>query len=304
MTVPPRPAVFAPDVAPPGVDVRLVSFADDRRLFKASPKLQLAHTNGASTAGSVASSIRHAEAAPNVNTVPHFQVDLDGSAGMLLTLDRVGIANATMQPSHKDWMTLPDAVRADLLAHPGSVQNWSLATETADTGYIADPTISAFTDAQVETVAIIFAYCAVLYPSIPLTTPTEWHGSGTGSHTDPFGYPYWTIQRGKICPGLKKKAQVRGVILPRAREIYAAWTDTDQEDDMTKEEHDALMAVHDALLVNDPTDGTAPIVSKVNQTHTIMKVLWDGFPGTIVDAAGSLARTIKRLGTKAGVKTD
>lgn len=79
---------------------------------------------------------------------------------------------------------------------------------------------------------------------------------------------------------------------------------TPGDDDMTKEEHDMLRAVHDALLVRDATDGGSSMASKINQTHTIMGVLWDGAPGIIVDGAGSIARTIKRIAQHLGQPTN
>jgi LysM repeat protein len=70
------------------------------------------------------------------------------------------------------------------------------------------------------------AYCAVLY-NISLAYPTSWMGNGTASHTEPFGYPYWTNSSGKICPGQKKKQQVRDIIIPHAKRIRDAWSGKD-----------------------------------------------------------------------------
>jgi hypothetical protein len=194
--IPPKPERFAANIPPPGVTRNLVAFNNVR--VKITPRLQLVHTNGASKEGNIASAKRWAEANPGSNTCPHFQVDRDGSAGMLLELDRKGIGNY-------------------------KAADWSWVIETADTGYLDDPTISEFTGKQAETVAIILAYGAVLY-KIPLAYPATWDGAGTACHTEPFGYPLWTNAKGKICPGQKKKAQMRDLILPRAREIVAAWT--------------------------------------------------------------------------------
>lgn len=196
MAIPPRPSRIAHDTPPPGVQLRLLSFNDKRPKIK--NRLVLYHTNGASGEGSIASAIRHAEANPGTNTAPHFQVDRDGSAAMLLELDRKGIGNY-------------------------KAADFSWVVETADTGYKQDPGISAFTPEQIETCAIIGAYAHML-DDVPISTPTAWDGTGVASHTDPFGYPLWTNARGKICPGLKKKAQVRELIMPLARQIVAAWT--------------------------------------------------------------------------------
>lgn len=111
--------------------------------------------------------------------------------------------------------------------------------------------------------------------------PIEVPRSRTTYNTNPSAYPI-------------KAFALPGVNPPNPQE----------DDDMTKDEHDALMAVRDALLVRDPTDGGPAMVSRINQTHTIMHTLWDGFPGNIVDGAGSLARTLKRIATHLGLKTD
>ena len=199
LTIPPRPEGFHVEQPPPGYRKSYVSFAYTRKIIV--PRLQLAHTNGASSEGSIESSKAWAERRTNAGsatTCPTFQVDRDGDAAMFLPLNRAQNANY-------------------------KVNGWSISYETADTGYKADPSISAFTEAQLQMMANGFAYCSVLF-NIPLTYPTSWNGSGSASHTEPFGYPYWTNSNGKICPGNKKKAQVRDIILPWAREIVATWT--------------------------------------------------------------------------------
>ncbi len=193
---PPKPERFHPDLPPPGFEKKLISFWQDRPRIK--PRLQLVHTNGASREGSVEASYNWANQPGSGHTIPHLQIDRSGRGAMLLPADRKGIAN----------------YRAS---------DFSLGFETADTGYLADPTISAFTDKQAESVAVACAYYAWGY-SIPLEYPATWDGAGTASHTEPFGYPLWTNSQGKTCPGTKKKRQVRDVVLPRARQILAAWT--------------------------------------------------------------------------------
>lgn len=207
MTTPPKPATFAPDAAPPGVEYRHVEFA--RPKLRSPARILLIHTNAARGEGSIESAWNWAHSAPNQRTCPTYQVDLGGGARKMLDSDEDAIANCTIN---------------DYQDGHGDVSEWSQAIETADTGTDDDPTISAFTEAQIETIATIVAY-EHLVPGneIPLDTPTEWYGAGVAGHTDPFGYPLWTCKRGKICPGDKKKAQIRNVILPRAREIVAAW---------------------------------------------------------------------------------
>jgi len=199
LTIPSRPAAFRPDVAPPGYRKLYVNFAAERK--RVAPRLQLIHTNGAGREGSIEASKAWAERRVvngNSTTLPTFQVDRDGDAAQFIDI------NQAQNACYK-------------------VNGWAISYETADTGYLDDPTISAFTEAQIQKLANGVAYCSMLY-KIPLEYPLTWDGAGTASHTEPFAYPYWTNSNGKICPGQKKKAQVRDVIIPHARRIVAAWT--------------------------------------------------------------------------------
>lgn len=201
------PEEYAPHIPPPGIEVDLLPFWEERRLIV--PRLQLIHTNGASVEGTVKSarnySMHNAQPGyihgnpkgPKYTTIPHIQFDRDSTACMFIPSNRQSITNA----------------RAN---------SFSLGFETADTGYLDDPAISAFTDGQLETISVACAYYSILH-NIPLEYPTAWDGRGTACHTEPFGYPFWTSFNGKICPGAKKKAQVRNLILPRAREIRLEW---------------------------------------------------------------------------------
>lgn len=229
MTTPPKPDLFNPEIPPPGYELKLVTFWQERPKMK--PRMQLVHTNGAGGEGSVESSynwsMKNLEPGalygtpPGTKyyTIPHLQIDRSGRGAMLLPADRKGIANY-------------------------KAAGFSLGFETADTGFKDDPTISAFTDKQAEAVAVACAYYAWGY-DIPLAYPETWDGAGTASHTEPFGYPLWTNSQGKICPGTKKKRQVRDIVLPRAQEILAAWTATTppvpEDVDLTQEELDALV---------------------------------------------------------------
>ena len=201
LTIPSKPTSFSPTIPPPGYRKLLVSFNNERRII--TPRLQLAHTNGASKQSSIESAKAWAERR-TVNgvatTLPHFQVDRDGDAAMLLELNRQGITSAKANP-------------------------FVIGYETGDTGYLTDPGISAFTEAQLQKMANGFAYCSMVF-KINLEYPATWDGNGSAAHTEPFAYPYWTNAKGKICPGSKKKQQVRDIILPHARKIVEAWTST------------------------------------------------------------------------------
>lgn len=192
---PAKPSAFHPETPPPGFESKLISFWRDRPII--TPRLQLVHTNGASREGNIQASYNWANQPGSGHTIPHCQIDRDGRGAMMLPSNRKGIANY-------------------------KAADFSLGFETADTGYLADPTISAFTDKQAESVAVCLAYYAWGY-KFPLAYPRVWDGPGTACHTEPFSYPYWTNSNGKICPGSKKKAQMRDLVLPRAREILTAW---------------------------------------------------------------------------------
>ena len=196
LTIPTEPSVLSPEKAPPGYRIDLVWQNDARPIIR--PRLQLAHTNAASTEGSIESSKRHAEAGGG-NTIPQFQVDRDGDAAMLLELNRMGI-------------------------HSYKANSFCIGYETADRGYLADPypTGSPFTEPQLQMLSNGFAYCSMLY-GIKLEYPTTWDGNGSACHTEPFGYDVWTKYQGKSCPGDIKKQQVVDIILPHARKIVAAW---------------------------------------------------------------------------------
>jgi hypothetical protein len=212
LSIPTEPSVLSPERPPPGYRIKLVTFNDRRKLI--TPRLQLAHTNAAASAGSIESSWNWSQrntwdgyiygnpAGSKYTTIPHFQVDLDGDAAMLLELNRQGIVNARANP-------------------------FSIGYETADRGWRTDPypTGSYFTEPQLQKMANGFAYCSMLF-KIRLEYPTTWDGNGSACHTEPFSYPYWTSFEGKTCPGNRKKTQVRDVILPHARKIVAAWTGT------------------------------------------------------------------------------
>lgn len=225
--VPVKPDAFTPDGAPVGVEVRFVTFWQDRPLI--TPRSLFVHTNAARGEGDVDSAWNWSHAKPGSNTLPHYQVDRDGRARKMLPTNRRGIANATVtrpgpagtKAQWDRWNALTPEQQAESDAH-GNIAGWSLAVETADTGTDDDPAISAFTGAQVEVLAAILAYESIAH-SIPLAVPADWWGPGTATHTWPHDYPWTTLYRGKTCPGDKKKAQFRDVLLPLALGVRDAW---------------------------------------------------------------------------------
>lgn len=232
MTTPPKPEVIDATHAPAGVECKWVDFWQQRPLQ--TPRILLVHTNGASREGSIEAAWNWAHAAPNKNTIPHYQVDRthDGvtRARKMLPSNRRGIANATVlayQGSH------------------GNIRDWSLAIETADLGWPDPGGACGFDAGQGELIAQIIAYESVLW-GFPIEYPTEWFGTGVGSHTEPFGYPYTTTSVGKPCPGDAKKRDMREWVMPRAREIRDAWTAAEHPiviDPPTSEEDDMASSV-------------------------------------------------------------
>lgn len=232
--IPPRPDRFTPDGAPPGVELRLDVFGPwvaTRPVI--TPRVAVVHTNGAAVEASVQSSINFGNAGTN-NTKPHYHVG-DRPAKVLRT-DLRSIANSTGA-----------SVEAEYGERDASF--WTISIETADMGGTAAVRqgIAWPTDCgpflrrngqpdDAEIVARILAYESIVW-GFPLHVPDEWNGQGVVTHTEPWPFPYFTTVRGKTCPGTTKKRQTFDEILPRARRIAAAWTDTTPppEDDMASE---------------------------------------------------------------------
>jgi hypothetical protein len=241
MATPTKPAEFTPEGLPPNTVSMLVPFWRDRAVQ--TPRITLVHTNGASGIATNQSSFNWATAKPEHNTLPHYQVQLDGQAAKYIPTDRRGLDNATVDPSSDEFATLTAAQQASILAH-GQVRNWSIGIETSDLGYGPGKPgdESGFTEEQIETLAGILAYESILW-GIPLAYPETWWGTGTACHTEPFDHPFWTLFH-KSCPGTKKKLLMVSRVLPRAVEIKAAWgggehiDDTDHTDHHPEEESD------------------------------------------------------------------
>jgi hypothetical protein len=210
----------------------------------------LFHTNAASGEGSIEASLAWAERGGG-NTIPHLQIDRSGRGALILPSDRKGIANF-------------------------QAATFSLGFETADTGTLADPAISPFTDPQLESCAVAAAYYHILH-GIPLAYPDTWDGAGTASHTEPFGFDKWTNSPGKTCPGAAKKRQVREQVIPRAREIVNEWL-TPQGDEVTEAQMQRLLDAINA--VGDRVERSIEVTrqgrqEQRNQFHR----LWDRITG-------------------------
>jgi hypothetical protein len=226
MSIPPKPERFDVLLPPPGVEARFVEFWRDRPLLPAPARSMFAHT----MAASVATSLQSASNRRSIATSTVAEYELAGD------------------DPRNPWSTYAPSLRPK--TNVGDISWWSLSIETADTGYLADPTISAFTSEQVETLAVIYAYEATVN-EFPLTKLADWWGAGCGTHTEPFGYPYTTLYQGKFCPGSKKKAQFWAEVLPQANAVVAAWfpPPPSEDDDMpTAQEVVDAMKVDDELL--------------------------------------------------------
>ena len=218
MKPPPKPAVFSPEGSVSGVEIKSVKFLADRPNLKVAPRLLLVHTNAAGREGDVESAWNWSHSKPNENTLPHYQVDRTHNgvtrAREMLPTNRRSIANATVKEFREGH---------------GDVSWFSISIETADLGFPMEANgfkapggTIGFDPQQGELVAQIIAYESIVH-GFPIATPKEWFGSGVACHTEPFGFPHWTIKKGKECPGAQKKIDMREWIIPRANEIKNAW---------------------------------------------------------------------------------
>jgi len=198
----PRPDTFTVDGVPPGCKVRLIPMWASRP--KIVPRLILVHTNAASVETDNDHSYRWALG--DGHTKPHYHVERSGQGVKFLPTDRKGVCN----------------YKADA---------FGLSIETSDLGWPNPGGACGFTPAQAETIARIVAYESIVH-GFELDEPTAWDGHGCAAHTDPFDYPYWTMYRGKACPGPAKKAELRGQVFPRARKIKAEWLAPPAGDDL------------------------------------------------------------------------
>ena len=215
--IPKRPARFTPDGVPDDprfyADLDALKTSDGKPWYQTRPviipRICVVHTNGASREGSIQSAINWGNSATN-NTKPTWQV-ADGRAVRLVPSNRRAIANSTPKTAETE-------------AGVQDASYWTTAIEPRDAGYLADPAISDFLDDDAELIAQILAYESLIDGSqFKMQIPFVWTGEGVVTHTWPHDKVYTTVA-GKICPGLKKKATFRDVIVPRAAQIRAAWS--------------------------------------------------------------------------------
>jgi hypothetical protein len=227
--IPTRPESFTVDGVPPGVRWNPLSIA--RPTMDHRARSILYHTNAAGSKSSLATQRRFADGS---NTTPTYEVGLDPADGAekWLRSDQRHVANGTVTESTvvngvRVWDTLTDEQRASIREH-GRAAEFSLAIESLDLGFLHG--IGGATDFQGEIVARIFAYEAIVN-DFPVARPANWFSPGCSYHTAPEGnFPFWTIHRGKTCPGAQKIADFNDWILPRAVEIWRAWTGTPPAD--------------------------------------------------------------------------
>ena len=223
LPIPPKPDVFSPEGAPPGVAVDLEAYRShiyaDRAWYlerpHITPRVAVVHTNGAYNEGSLASSIYWGNRDKN-NTKPHYAVNAPQPTKLVPT-DRRAIGNST-----------PSSMEAEYGVPDSSF--WSIVIETADRGTkYGSVDLGDFLYDHAEIVSRILAYESIVW-DFPLEIPDSWIGEGVVTHTAPWDGVY-TIYKGKSCPGTTKKQRVLyGDILPRARQIRDAWTGVSAED--------------------------------------------------------------------------
>lgn len=221
--IPPRPSEFRYDGAPPGVATDFTALHNGgsipwyltRPIIV--PRLAIAHTNAASREGSLQSQINWANANPYGNTHPHYALNAPQPTKLVPT-NRRAIANSTVDSYEGGH---------------GDVSYFSIAIETADIGSIEAKNrgikwpqdCGPFLYDHAELLARILAYESLIPGSgIVLEVPSVWYGRGVAAHTYPFPYPYYTTKIGKTCPGSTKVSQLFNEVLPRAKQIRAAWS--------------------------------------------------------------------------------
>ena len=111
----------------------------------------------------------------------------------------------------------------------GDVSWFSISIETADlgfpmkeNGFKAPGGTIGFDPQQGELIAQIIAYESIVH-GLPIATPKEWFGSGVACHTEPFGFPHWTIKKGKDVPRRAEEEGRARVDHPSRQRDQQAW---------------------------------------------------------------------------------
>lgn len=204
--------------APPGVGLDLDAYDSDWVASRPTirPRVGVVHTNGGSGEGSYGGAIGWSNAKDD-NTHAHYNLNAPWPSKNLATSKRA-IGNSTPAAKEREF-GVSDA------------SFWTIVVETADRGWKngGNTDLGDFLYDHDELLARIIAYESIVW-DIPIVVPDEWTGTGWLTHTAPFDGVY-TIYTAKSCPGTTKKARVlNGDILPRAQEIYEAWTGTGDND--------------------------------------------------------------------------
>ena len=223
---PHRPRTFLPGDVPPGVSKDIYAYGAKwlSTRPRIRPRVIVVHTNGGAGEGSYRGAINWSNGGPN-RTHAHYNLN-EPSPSKSLSTGLRSIANSTGRDIEAQY-GLPDA------------SFWSISIETADRGYANGGSVDLgdFLHNHDELVARIIAYESIVW-NIPIEIPKKFGDPGVVTHTEPWPYPYFTTVTGKTCPGTTKKDRVlRGDILPRARQIRAAWLGlpqppTEGEDEM------------------------------------------------------------------------
>jgi hypothetical protein len=129
------------------------------------------------------------------------------------------------------WQLMDTAREADANLN---ANDFAVSIETEDDG---DPDTQPWTRAQLESLAWLHNKLVAVHPSIPRRLCPSEAGGGLGYHTL-FGAPSAWTPVAKSCPGAIRKRQWRDELLP----AFLAGQPI-QEDDMTSDEHAALMEV-------------------------------------------------------------
>jgi hypothetical protein len=165
------------------------------------------------------------------------------------------------------WMTLDRQADANLDANA-----FAISIETSDNAPASAADLAPWSQPQLVSLVRLGNWLAERF-AIPRRQCPAWDAAGFGWHAM-WGAPsHWTPSAGKVCPGSRRIAQLKTIVLPA---IFAG-RDL-EEDDLTNEQAAQLKAVHDALLAQhaiNPADPIDALYDAVQKTHRALIV-----PGT------------------------